>query len=78
MFVAEIVVNGFAIYLGLGILFAVGFVVWGIERIDPATRGTTFGFRMLLVPGAAALWPLLAVYWRRSRANTAFTAKVTS
>lgn len=53
------------IYAALGVLFAIPFVVAGVGRIDPAARGGTIGFRLLIVPGVIALWPLLAQRWRR-------------
>lgn len=51
------------IYAVLGVVFAVLFVVRGAGRVDQAARGGTWGFRMLILPGAAALWPLLAKRW---------------
>jgi hypothetical protein len=53
------------LYLGLGLLFAVAFAWRGVQRVDPRARGSRLGFRLLLVPGAAALWPLLAGRWLR-------------
>lgn len=47
-------------YLGLGLAFAVPFVASWVERLDPAARGGTVGFRVLIVPGVAVLWPLFA------------------
>lgn len=52
-------------YLGVGVVFAVAFAAWGVGRIDPAARGAGWGFRALIVPGAAALWPWLAGRWVR-------------
>ena len=54
--------TGYAL-LGLG--FALPFLRWGITRVDTAARGTSLGFRLLLLPGSVALWPLLAWRWRR-------------
>jgi hypothetical protein len=51
------------IYLALGVLFAVPFVMRGAARVDPAARGAGWGFRLLILPGVAALWPLLARRW---------------
>jgi hypothetical protein len=46
-------------YLGAGFLFALGFAARGAGRLDPvATRGSP-GFRILILPGATLLWPLL-------------------
>jgi hypothetical protein len=54
-----------AAYLVMGFLFAIPFVLVGVRRIDPhATRGS-WGFRVLIVPGSAFLWPLLAKRWLR-------------
>ena len=48
------------VYVGLGAFFAVPFVFWGAGRIDPDAREGTLGFKLLILPGAIALWPLLA------------------
>jgi hypothetical protein len=53
------------IYLVAGWLFAVPFVLYGAGRIDPRARGGSVGFRLLILPGTAALWPLLALRWLR-------------
>jgi hypothetical protein len=53
-------------YGGIGLLFAVAFVTLGIQRVDPAARGTGWGFRLLVLPGVVALWPFLAMRWLRS------------
>jgi len=59
--VAEAFVTALTIYLALGVVFALPFVAWGIQRIDPAARGGTWGFRVLALPASAALWPFLLV-----------------
>jgi hypothetical protein len=64
---ARIVVVLLSSYLGIGLLFAVPFVLIGVERVDPAARGATWGFRVLILPGAAALWPLLLARLARRR-----------
>jgi len=50
-------------YIGLGLLFALAFVTVGAPRLDPAARGMPVGVRLLLLPGAAALWPVLLWKW---------------
>jgi len=52
-------------YLGVGLVFAVAFVARGVDRVDPSARGAGWGFRLLIVPGSAALWPWLAARWAR-------------
>lgn len=63
MLLAEWFVTIFIIYLIIGVLFALVFATIGVSRLDPAARGAGFGFRLLIVPGAAALWPVLALRW---------------
>ena len=48
-----------AVYLGLGVTVAVPFVIAGIGRIDPAAKAAPWTFRILVLPGAIALWPFL-------------------
>ncbi len=55
-----------ALYFWTGLLFAIAFVARGVECIDPAARRASWGFRLLLVPGATALWPWLLARWVRS------------
>jgi hypothetical protein len=57
----ELCVNLFVAYLGFGFLFAIVFVAKGIGRVDPVARGSSLGFRLIVLPGVAALWPLLLV-----------------
>jgi hypothetical protein len=54
-----------AVYAGAGAVFAVAFVLTGAARLDEAARGATWGFRLVIVPGAVALWPWLAWRWAR-------------
>jgi hypothetical protein len=56
-------VNAFLLYLAMGVAFGIPFVWRGVHRIDPAAPGSTWGFRLLILPGVVALWPLLAVRW---------------
>lgn len=52
-------------YLALGFGFAVAFVCLGAGRVDPHAKTGTWGFRLIIIPGAAALWPLLLNRWLR-------------
>lgn len=54
-------------HLGLGLVFGLAFVTLGIGRVDPAARGAGLGFRLLVLPGVALLWPLLAWRWATIR-----------
>jgi hypothetical protein len=60
---AELVLLVAGGYLLAGFLFGLAFVTLGVTRIDPAARGTSAAFRLLILPGSLALWPLLATKW---------------
>ena len=50
-------------YLGGGLLFALTFAFFGTGKIDPHASQGSWGFRLLIIPGAAALWPILLRRW---------------
>ncbi len=52
-------------YAGLGLAFAVPFVLFGVPRLDTEAGGSGIGFRLLILPGVAAFWPLFLRRWMR-------------
>jgi hypothetical protein len=62
-------------YLAAGLAFAIPFVVRGVGRVDPVAREAPASFRLVIIPGCAALWPWLLRRWlhaaRNSRGDTA-------
>lgn len=60
MIFAEVIVYASFIYMGLGVLFALWFVAFGVTKFDDSARGTGFGFRFIIFFGAVAFWVLLA------------------
>ena len=60
---AQWFVNIFAAYVAIGLFFAIVFATVGVSRIDPVAKGSGIGFRMIILPGATALWPLLLWRW---------------
>ncbi len=60
---AEMIWTAVAGYLALGALFALLFAFAGATRMDRATGGAGPLFRLLLIPGATVLWPLLFLMW---------------
>lgn len=68
---AQLILMLIAGYAAAGALFALAFVVVGAARLDHAAKGAPWSFRVLICPGAAALWPFLLRKWlstaRRAR-----------
>ncbi len=63
MFIAKLILTLVGGYAAVGLLFAIVFSAFGVARLDSAARGSGFVFRLMIVPGCAALWPLVAMKW---------------
>ena len=61
-----IVLTGLALYVAAGIAVAVAFVAFGVTRVLPEPVPVSTGARILIFPGAAALWPYVLVRWLTS------------
>ena len=57
------------IYAAIGAVFALPFAWKGAARIDSSAAGGSWGFRMLILPGVAAFWPLLLWRWINAARN---------
>ncbi len=66
MLAAVILVDLLEAYLALGLLFAAVFLALGISRVDSAAKCSGLGFKLIVLPGAAALWPVLLARWIRA------------
>src|SRR5215469_9283404 len=53
--VAKAIVYGLEVYAGLGLVFALVFVWAGVQNLDSEAQGAGVGFRLLILPGVAAL-----------------------
>jgi hypothetical protein len=65
---AEVIVGTLAGYAMLGLVFALAFVSRGVAAIDPGARAMPWPARLLIVPGVAALWPLMLWKWLTQKA----------
>ena len=66
---AKIFVYALDTYAGLGLIFASLFVWIGVQRLDSEAQGSGIGFRLLILPGVAALWPMFLYRWTRGIAE---------
>ena len=52
-----------SVYLACGLVFAMAFVVKGVQRVDAGARGAGIGFRVIIIPGTMVFWPVLLKKW---------------
>ena len=57
------ILEGIALYAAVGAVFALVFLLLGLNRIDHGAKGAGLGFRMMILPGLIALWPLMLIRW---------------
>lgn len=57
----SVLVNAAAIYAGCGLIVTVLFLALWCKRFDPSATDGSWGFRVLIVPGLIALWPVILV-----------------
>jgi len=55
----------FTAYAAIGFLFASIFVFRGVQQVDSEAQGSGDGFRLLILPGVAAFWPMFLRRWVR-------------
>ena len=65
----KIFVYALGIYASLGLIFAVPFVWVGVQRLDSEAQGSRVGFRLLILPGVTAFWPMFLKRWTRGTAE---------
>ena len=63
---ATLILSFAALYAGTGVMVGAAFIAFGVQRVDAAAVGSPWLFRLLIWPGAAALWPVVAVKWARA------------
>jgi hypothetical protein len=57
------IIHVFSLYLVTGVFFAIIFIWRGLHRVDTNTTGSSIWFRLLIMPGVSALWPLFLIKW---------------
>ncbi len=63
---AAVILIATACYAVFGIFVGVLFVTAAVGKVDHAAIGAPWSFRLLILPGAAALWPLMLLKWMQA------------
>ena len=63
--VVAFLLNALALYAGIGAAVALAFAAFGVTRVQPMSM--SLGARVLILPGAAALWPYVLIRWLTAR-----------
>jgi hypothetical protein len=69
MTVGSAILYGLALYAAAGAVTALAFVSFGISQVVHPPMPATLGARILLLPGAFALWPYILIRWRKARSR---------
>ena len=67
MSVVAAFLTGLAVYAIAGLAIAIAFVSVGLSQVLHPPMPATLGARILLVPGAVALWPYILLRWCKAR-----------
>ena len=63
--IATVLFGALVVYVAAGALIALGFVLYGVTTVQSSP--VTIGARILLLPGATALWPMVVSRWLKAR-----------
>src|SRR5262245_4082644 len=65
--IATILFSVLVAYVAIGLIAGLAFVVAGVVRVQAAP--VTIGARILLLPGATGLWPMVVARWFSTRGS---------
>lgn len=54
-------------WCAIGLLVAVPFLLFGVGRAVDGAKGSSLGFRLVVLPAATLLWPVLLRLWITAR-----------
>ena len=63
------VLYALALYAAAGVATALAFVSVGLAQVLHPPMPATLGARILLLPGAFALWPYILIRWWKARSR---------
>lgn len=56
-----------ALYVAVGIVFALAFLTSGVTRVLPEPIRVSAGARFLFIPASIVLWPLVLQRWLKAK-----------
>lgn len=56
-----------AVYLALGFVFMIPFIIKGINKIDEGAHGSSIGFYIIIIPGVIVFWVVLLEKWIKAK-----------
>jgi hypothetical protein len=64
--IIQIILIILLVFLIIGVLFTFFFITRGLEKVDEDTKGSTWGFKVIIIPGCILLWPFLLQKWLKA------------
>ena len=56
-----------AAYLAVGVVFTIFFQLKGLSKIDEGVHGSSWGFRIIIIPGCIVFWIVLLRKWMKKK-----------
>jgi len=69
MTISVIIFLTIALYLALGFVFAIPFLITGVSKIDEGAKELKVGFRLIILPGTMVFWPFLLRKWLKVKSK---------
>ena len=63
MALANLIVLILGAWFGVGVIIAVLFLAFGVNRVDAAAKGASLFFRPMIFLGCVMLWPAVLIRW---------------
>ncbi len=63
MSTVTVILSAIALYLVAGIIFTIIFQLKGLSKIDEGVHGSSWGFRIIIIPGCIVFWTILLRKW---------------
>lgn len=59
------------LYVALGLIFGLSFVLRGVNCVDPVAGESSFVFRVVILPSCVGLWPVVVWMWIKTAKGAA-------